>query len=514
MADLTLNGDQHVAKKKKKWFLATNHLNLMYMSAAGMIMPPKSFGEKYYKDSLQAIPGLIPLFAGAVPKDFIDMAVSEGKHLKPCVATVNLDFLRGTLRSVSLNGTMRTIKFPDEINGSETCLLVPAPLPFGWVDSILFKSLEHKQSVVKDAAEYSNVTLTDIKREVDAKVLAGSNRKIPLKPDDGFPENDRSMEYAIAAGGIMAMLFQFANLGEAGLQACRLAFDSEETTAGTVPDPIIKALYQWHDKASIPADGDLSLKLFWGTINKIAEARYRAVAQNPMDTVLEFLDASKSEMDDKQQAGMTKLSDDLREIRGFGDKNLTDILNRHTKMFSRVMALFFLRQKGMELVELQHPSITENEYIAAAMLFGARDGWIGLPTELRDQPGLIAAISHRMAAMAHRISGIDIDLGAPPPRCIPLRELFSGGARGWSGKQREAAAQLCRDCKWSIINTKISLGKGDYRLLVDGGGTHIIISGEVKAVTSDLDTQEFFHRLAKTRVPGKIEKKIRAMLPA
>ena len=31
MADLILTGDQHVAKKKKKWFLATNHLNLMYI---------------------------------------------------------------------------------------------------------------------------------------------------------------------------------------------------------------------------------------------------------------------------------------------------------------------------------------------------------------------------------------------------------------------------------------------------------------------------------------------------
>jgi hypothetical protein len=513
MDNLTLTQPKSVIKKRK-WRLVTNHLNLMYMSAAGMVMPPKSFGEKYYKDSLQAIPGWIPLFAGAVPKDLIDLAISEGKHLKPCVATVNLDSLKGTLRSVSLNGTMRTIKFPDEIDGSEACLLVPAPLPFDWVDSILLRSLEHKQSLIKDAAEYSNVKLTDTKREVDAKVLAGSNIKIPLKQDDGLPENDRSMEYAIAAGGIMAMLFQFANLGEAGLQACRLAFDGEEPTAGTVSDPIIKALYQWRDKAGIPVEGDLLPRLFWGSVNKIAEARYSAVPQNPMDTVLGFLDASKSMMEEKQQAGMTKLADDLRAIRGFGDKNLSEMLNRHTRLFSKVMALFYMRQKSMELVELQHPSITENEYIAAGMLFGARDGWIGLPAELRDHPGLSSAVSHRMAAMAHRISGTDIDLGAPPLRCIPLREAFASGARGWSAKQREAAAQLSREYKWNITNTKISLGKGDYRLVVDGGGAHIIISGEVKAVASDLDTKEFFQRLSKVRVSGKIEKKIRMMLSA
>ena len=37
-------------------FLVTNHLNLMYMLAAGLLMPPAGFGDKYYRDPLECFP--------------------------------------------------------------------------------------------------------------------------------------------------------------------------------------------------------------------------------------------------------------------------------------------------------------------------------------------------------------------------------------------------------------------------------------------------------------------------
>ena len=30
----------------------TNHLNLLYMLASGLMMPPQGFGDKYYRDTL------------------------------------------------------------------------------------------------------------------------------------------------------------------------------------------------------------------------------------------------------------------------------------------------------------------------------------------------------------------------------------------------------------------------------------------------------------------------------
>ena len=37
--------------------LVTNHLNLMYMLAAGLVLPSSGLGEKYYRDTLESCPG-------------------------------------------------------------------------------------------------------------------------------------------------------------------------------------------------------------------------------------------------------------------------------------------------------------------------------------------------------------------------------------------------------------------------------------------------------------------------
>ncbi len=126
----------------------------------------------------------------------------------------------------------------------------------------------------------------------------------------------------------------------------------------------------------------------------------------------------------------------------------------------------------------RHPLLNEVDYLAASILFAARDGWIGLPLILRDVSGLQEAVSHHMAQLAHRIVKSGIDLGTPPNCPRPLRALFIPGDKGWSAKQRDAALLLARELKWTeCIQTRILLGKGDYRIIVDGTGVQIMLPG-------------------------------------
>ena len=62
--------------------LVTNHLNLMYMLAAGLVMPPAGFGDKYYGDTLKCFPGWVPLFVGKAPSEAIESTTREAGHLK------------------------------------------------------------------------------------------------------------------------------------------------------------------------------------------------------------------------------------------------------------------------------------------------------------------------------------------------------------------------------------------------------------------------------------------------
>jgi len=262
----------------------------------------------------------------------------------------------------------------------------------------------------------------------------------------------------------------------------------------------------------VPTTGDILPKLFWGAVNQIAANRSAIDDPNLINTLLAFLDSIKTTLDDKIKTALTKLSGDLRSIAGYADSTITEIFERHPKIFSRVMALFVLRQKSSERLEFRHPLLRENDLIAAAILFAARDGWQGLPSDVRTQPGMNAAVSHRMAAMAHRLSKTGMDLGPPPPRPKPLRELFTPGSKGWTPNQKEAALLLARENKWDFIHTRISLGKGDYQLVVNGGGVHILLPGEVKAVVTEVDLEQFFKKLPETKPSAKIEKKIREKL--
>ena len=46
------------AKAPDSGLLVTNHLNMMYMLAAGLVMPPAGFGDKYYRDTPERLSGL------------------------------------------------------------------------------------------------------------------------------------------------------------------------------------------------------------------------------------------------------------------------------------------------------------------------------------------------------------------------------------------------------------------------------------------------------------------------
>lgn len=126
---------------------------------------------------------------------------------------------------------------------------------------------------------------------------------------------------------------------------------------------------------------------------------------------------------------------------------------------------------------------------------------------------LRAAVAHRMAALAHRQAGFDLDLGPAPQRIAPLRELLAAVAGNWNKGQQDAALTLARGMGWrALLRTRISLGKGDYQLQVDGRGAHLLLDGDVKAVATDIDRDALLERLGKTSIPPKLDAEVRATL--
>ena len=266
-----------------------------------------------------------------------------------------------------------------------------------------------------------------------------------------LPEKEAVLGAPFAAGGVMAMLLHLGNLGEVGMQACRLAFDAEAGVAQSITDPLISSLEMWMRTGLQIDTSDVSSRLFWGAVMKVAACRFSELPSSPLEVVLDYLESAGESMEDRMKPALVKLVGDLRTIASFSDSTITEIFERHPKSFSRVMTLFFLREKCADLLAFKHPLLTESDYIAAAILFAARDGWLGLPLQLRNFPGSHAAVSHRMAAMSHRMTRTGLDLGLPPPRPLPLRELFLPGQKGWI-----AAQKMPRWCWLGIANGAVS----------------------------------------------------------
>ncbi len=245
------------------------------------------------------------------------------------------------------------------------------------------------------------------------------------------------------------------------------------------------------------------------------ESRSGGTSADPLNAAIEFLEAAASEwMTPDQKSALEKLTGELSQLAGMSDYTMTELFQRHPKPFSKAMLLFFQLDKCVDLVELQHPELSEVDVASAAILFSARDGWLGLPVSLKGAGALQEAISHRMAALEHRFGITGIALGDPPRPPATLRELFSPGTRGWSGRQKEAALTLARKNGWDVITTRIDLGKGDYALSIDGRGAHLTLPGDVKAVVFEVDEKRFLAFIAKTHIKAAHEKEARKLMGA
>ena len=503
--------------------LVTNHLNLMYMLAAGLVMPPAGFGEKYYRDTLECFPGWIPLFVDRVPATAIESSTQEAGHLKPVIVQIGLTGLSGRVAAIGRGG-MRELQFPGEVDVTEYVLLVPAPLPTCWIESVFFQSAHDKRACERSAKDVGNVPLEDFRRDATRKALFAKAPDAEWPPRDGPEERSVPLERPLAAGGVMAMLFLFGNLGDQAVRACRSAFDP----VGDPPVPAddgatLAGLEPWMREGAVPLPASTDAEtertslqnayhgaLFWGAVERLAKWREAARAKNPESVLIDYLAETSATVDPRVQAGVRKLQDTLESLSGIGDAPASELFERHNTPLAHAMTLFFLCGDCVDLFDYRDDRLGEMDWLAAAILFGVRDGWPNLPLRLRGPQDLSAAVCHRMAQMAHRLADTKLDLGDAPAMPVPLRELFSDDA-DWRARERAAALELARLHQWDCVHTRITLAPGEYKLSVKGGSTYIEIPGMPK-IAPEVDRGRFLSLLANARLDGVTEAKVRRTL--
>ncbi len=502
-------------------FLVTNHLNMMYMLSAGLVMPPSGFGGKYYGDTLECFPGWIPLFVDKPPREAIEHSTKEAYHLRPCIVEISLAGLSGPAMSLGNTGP-KELLFPDQFQDDDRVLLFPAPLPVSRIVSIVFHTADDKRACVADAGDYGNVPIQDFKCRTEKRMFSGKSN-LPWPPDNGPEERPVPLQCSFAAGGVMAMLLLFANLGPTAVRACRVAFDPGDGETCAVNNlPTLASLESWvyQGKAILPSmgsgpDQDLQdtsqASLLWGAVARLVEWRNAGMRGNVEDLVIEFLSEAIAGLDPLLKPDVSELRNTLVSLTGLADATASELFDRHDTPLARALILFSLRHDCTDLFEYESDRLTEEDWLASAILFGVRDGWMKLPRRLRSGRKLSDAVSHRMARLSHRIAGTELDLGMVPDRVQPLREMFGDGS-AWRSAERSAALTLARLQKWDCVSTQLILGPGEYKFTVKGGSTLIELPGEPR-VSPKIDLKRFFDLLARARLDHLTEDRARKLLP-
>ena len=420
---------------------------------------------------------------------------------------------------------VREFDFPDRFTGIERMLLVPAPLPVSWIASITFRSADDKRACEADAKDFGNVPLEDFKPRRFGKALFAKAPSAHWPPAGGPPERTVPLQQPLAAGGVMAMLLRFANLGEQAVRACRAAFDPDHGEPPPTEDyPILAGLDSWigAGNVSLPALTDSGqdriglqnasqARLFWECVERLVAWRESGRRGSAEDVLIDHIATAADSLDPRLQAGVRRLQDTLESLTGLAGATASELFERHDTPLAHAMTLFLLRHDCADLLDYASDRLAEPGWLAAAILFGVRDGWMSLPLRLRGGRELSDAVSHRMARLSHRMAGTGIELGEAPPRVLPLRELFGDGSTTWRTRERDAALALARAHKWDCVHTRIGLGAGEYRLVVKGGTASIEVPGEPR-ISPEVHRDQFFDLLSAARPDHAIEAKIRKKL--
>lgn len=494
-----------------KWRLVTNHLNMMFMISAGMIIPPTGFGKKYYLDTLSFLPGWIPLFPESLSQSAIQLSVSEQPHLRACYLELNLSEVHGPVK-LFRSGQWIDASFPDGVYGDEEVMLIPAPIPTSLITEIAFSSKEDKLYCDKDAKNFFNVPLADFKTKLAGAAFKKRDSCNWLDHRDGLYEQQVDLTLADAFGGVIALLSQLSNKNDVAIDITK-AFCEEypdETLINSF-SMILGAHTIFYPYTQNVELAGASAVLFKELAQAIISNRSNLKSGSPIDVVMAVLESSNQKQQGAARQAGERLIEDLKRIVQFPDKTIDELFNWHQKPLPRALILFFMCDSAMDLLELQINQQSGYEVCSAAILLGIAEGWMRMPTLIRENNGIKNIVPAYMTKLSQRGSNFELSFGHLPERPRSLRDLFRNSPL--DKKVNEAALSIARACKWSCIKTRIKLGKGDYQLLIDGAGASLVLDGDVKAVESEIDLDAFLIKLSGTdNIPVKVEQKAREIL--
>ncbi len=196
------------------WKGCTNHLNLLMMTAMGMIPAPKQFGPKYAQDSLRLQVGWWPVFPGTVPAELLNDSIDALPNLlKPCILHLKPDALttwqqQGLPTRVPawVGQNWQWLDIARDDFSSVTCMLLPTPISIHLIKNVTVSDKDIVAIFHERLTESNNVLPIEIlakPADFVIKPVPKTQKNLPLSvqllsrplPDKFSAPNDDSASY-------------------------------------------------------------------------------------------------------------------------------------------------------------------------------------------------------------------------------------------------------------------------------------------------------------------------------
>lgn len=476
----------------------TNNMNMAYMLGSGLIMPPEGFGGKYYQDTLELVPGWIPVFIKNISTDALAYVVREQpKNLYSCYVELDLSGLRCTAWSYG-QAQWRQIKLQDGLDGTEELLLLPAPLPLNLVKNfIVFAERTKAESFKETLKAYGNAQLGTLKT-ASKKAEFEKKKTLPwpleIPADSALQPLSVPLSTVNAIGGAVNALAILSQSNSLARTACQMLAGRKSLDEELGHKRFLQAINEW---ACVPSDTVATKDVFALLVQYLYERIGNTDYANALDIILaHFVEISETVFPDKPGA-KESAQDFIQLIKNNAQMpkdKVENLLQKYDKPLQQTFLSFVFYNDLKELFEKAHAPLQPERMAELVLLMGLRTGWLGLDFTYKQQQGCHVFVPYLMAVLAHRFAKTDMEL---PEIKVPLllSEYFS--SEKWSSRQQATAVYLAKKQQWNCVSTRICLGKGDYQLSIGTGGVDIVLDGEVKAVHTEVDMKKFHIEFSK-----------------
>lgn len=501
---------------KYKWKFVTNEMNLSVMLGSGLVMPPSGFGNRYYQDTLQLVPGWVPLFPNNIPKQVFDYSAEELPKLRaPCFVELELEAL--SCIAWRYDGVAwEQIQFPEGLNGAEALLLLPAPLPLNLIkERIYFVDSKRANAFKSSLSDYGNVILEPFKtgmRKAEFNKRGDFCWPVKVEENTGPQPRDVNLAAVDAIGGAVTALAILSQSNKAAKEAYQVIAErfipSEENQSDTAS--LFGVVSDWAQEGEIQTAKNEPFAL-------LVQCLYEHVGTGEFGSFIDIILVKFTEITAKafpENSSALASAHDLIELLRNTAQSPQDtpenLLRKHEKQLQQVLLGFVFRQTLSELLHSPLPIDLQPERAAAvALLAGLQEGWQTLDSHYKQQQNCHLLVPSVMATLAHRLAKTGMQL---PKVVAPLllSEHFAG--EKWTARQKNAAVHLAKQNKWNCISTRIRLGLGEYQLEVGRSGAEIVLDGEVK-VSPEVDREKFYEGLQSLQlIEPEVEKRLRQAL--